>query len=552
MDLIGEAAGGGELSQAQAQAIVAQAVEQFRPDGKTVLAIIPDHTRTCPLPAMTRMLHAALAGRAKRLDFLVALGTHPPMSDAQIDRLLGVPPGKRGEVFPGVTVHNHRWKDGGALRKVGTLTRRQVEEISGGKFAMDVDVTVNKLVFEYDVVVILGPVFPHEVAGFSGGNKYFFPGICGQELLDFFHWLGAVVTNPRIIGAKRTPVRDTIDAAADLLTMEKFAFCMVVKGEALAGLYFGRPKEAWSAAADLSARLHVVYVDKPYASILSRAPKMYDDIWTAGKCMYKMEPVVADGGELIIYAPHVTEVSYTHGTIIDEIGYHTRDYFLAQWDRFKHYPWGVLAHSTHVRGIGSYAGGVERPRIQVTLATGIPESRCRKINLGYRDPASIDVSQWEGRQAEGRLYVPQAGEMLYKLKHLPAWQRLDWARAQQRVAGACLPQAGLARAASPRSPDRIVRRVGSAVCCPRDAAGFARNTYHGSTYSVPGSSTWPHQSGSYRPLATYPRKLDQGHSIGRAARPCFTGLAWMYSTCRTQSRRSRIVCSQKRFSQMPR
>jgi hypothetical protein len=150
---------------------------------------------------------------------------------------------------------------------------------------------------------------------------------------------------------------------------------------------------------------------------------MYDELWVAGKCMYKMEPVVADGGELIIYAPHLREISVTHGRLIEEIGYHTRDYFLAQWDRFKHYPWGVLAHSTHVRGIGTYRGGVEKCRIQVTLASAIPEELCRKINLGYRDPRSIDVSQWQHHEAEGRLYVPKAGEMLYKLKNPPDWQR---------------------------------------------------------------------------------------------------------------------------------
>ncbi len=150
---------------------------------------------------------------------------------------------------------------------------------------------------------------------------------------------------------------------------------------------------------------------------------MYDELWTGGKCMYKMEPVVADGGELIIYAPHITQLSAAHGRIIEEIGYHTRDFFLAQWERYKHFPWGVLAHSTHVRGIGTYENGVEKCRIQVTLATGIPESLCRKINLGYRDPASINVADWQGHESGGLLYVPQAGERLYKLKNPPDWQK---------------------------------------------------------------------------------------------------------------------------------
>jgi hypothetical protein len=142
---------------------------------------------------------------------------------------------------------------------------------------------------------------------------------------------------------------------------------------------------------------------------------MYDDIWTAGKVMYKLEPVIADGGELVIYAPHIDEVSYTHGENLDRIGYHVRDYFLKQWDTFKQVPWGVLAHSTHVKGLGTFDGGVEKPRANVVLATAIPEERCRRINLGYRNPKDVDVSEYEGREDEGVLLVRNAGEILHRL-----------------------------------------------------------------------------------------------------------------------------------------
>ena len=411
------------LTDPQVEQIVDEAVEAMGCEGKRVLAIVPDHTRTCPLPQVARLLRQRLAGRAAALDFLVALGTHPPMTQEHIHELFGVRPGQWEQVFGDSRAFNHAWQDAGELRKIGTLSEGEIDEISGGLFRMSVDVTVNARVFDYDQLLIIGPVFPHEVVGFSGGNKYFFPGICGAELLNFFHWLGAVITNPKIIGTKQTPVRATVDRAAKLLTMEKFALCMVVTHGGLHGLYFDVPEQAWSAAADLSDKVHVVYQDHPYTSVLAQAPPMYDDIWTAGKCMYKMEPVVADGGELIIYAPHVTEVSYTHGEVLDRIGYHTRDYFLAQWERFKDEPWGVLAHSTHVRGIGTYEDGVEKCRVQVTLATGIPEERCRKVNLGYRDPKSIDPAEWQDAEDAGRLYVPRAGEMLYKLKDPPAWQR---------------------------------------------------------------------------------------------------------------------------------
>jgi hypothetical protein len=137
--------------------------------------------------------------------------------------------------------------------------------------------------------------------------------------------------------------------------------------------------------------------------------------------MYKLEPVLADGGELIIYAPHITEVSVTHGRTLLEVGYHCRDYFRKQWDRFQKHPWGVLAHSTHVYGLGTFVNGVETPRARVVLATSIPESVCRQINLGYRDPKTIRKEDFAGREDEGILLVPKAGEMLYQLTKPPAW-----------------------------------------------------------------------------------------------------------------------------------
>ena len=159
-----------------------------------------------------------------------------------------------------------------------------------------------------------------------------------------------------------------------------------------------------------------MWVNQPFSSVLSVMPEMYDDIWTAAKGMYKMEPAIADGGEVIIYAPHIDEISYTHGRIIDDIGYHVRDYFLEQWDRFKDYPWGVLAHSTHLRGMGTYENGVEKPRIRVTLATGISPERCRRVNLGYLDPDTVNLDEWRDQDEAGSLLIPKAGEMLYRVR----------------------------------------------------------------------------------------------------------------------------------------
>lgn len=408
----------GMLSEAEVRELMGKALAAAGLEGKRVLIIIPDSTRTAPIPMMFRLFHEFLGSAAAALDYLIALGTHQPMSEEAINRLVGVTPAERAGKYSKVRIFNHHWDVPDALVTVGTIGASEIEEITGGLMRQQVDVRLNKMVFDYDQIIICGPTFPHEVVGFSGGNKYFFPGIGGDTVINFSHWLGAVITSYEVIGTKHTPVRRVIDRAAGFIDRPKLCFSLVVKGDGLAGLYIGAPEAAYEAAADLSAKLHIVWVEKPYRRVLSVMPKMYDDIWTAAKGMYKLEPAIAEGGEVIVYAPHIDEISYTHGRLIEEVGYHVRDYFVKQWDKFKRYPGGVLAHSTHLRGIGTYdaASGVEKPRIGVTLATRIPEARCRRINLGYMDPDKVKPEEWRGREAEGILLVPKAGEMLYRIR----------------------------------------------------------------------------------------------------------------------------------------
>ena len=390
------------------------------PANKRVLVMIPDGTRTAPIPLMFRLLYEQFGRRAAQLDYLIALGTHPPMMHEAIDRLVGVTPTERAERYPNVRIFNHDWANPQMLQTIGVISGAEAAELTGGLLANDVPVTLNRLIFDYDLLLICGPVFPHEVAGFSGGAKYLFPGIAGPDIINFTHWLGALVTSMRTIGIKDTPVRRVITQAAGFVRSPLLCLAMVMQGQDLHGLYIGSHTEAWGQAADLSAQLNIIYVDRPYHKVLSAAAEMYDDLWTAAKAMYKTEPAIADGGEVIIYAPHITEVSYTHGKLIDEVGYHVRDYFVKQWDRFAHVPGSILAHSTHVKGTGAYdaATGIETPRISVTLATSIPEERCRRINLGYADYRDIDPEARMGREQEGILFVPHAGEMLYRARGL--------------------------------------------------------------------------------------------------------------------------------------
>lgn len=415
---IGKGNPGQYLSPAEIRTITRKALDHIELSGKRTLVIFPDSTRTAPLPLMFKLFTEMLTPHCKQLDFLIALGTHPIMTENALHKLVGITEEERNISYTHVGLFNHQWDQPETFIQIGTISSKEVESISNGMLSLDVPVTVNRKVMEYDHIIVCGPVFPHEVVGFSGGTKYFFPGISGSEMINFTHWLGALITAMVVLGTPDTPVRAAIDRAVAMIPTPKTYFNMVVTHEGMAGLYVGDCKASWLDAVSLSAQLHIRYVDKLYRKVISVMPDLYDDIWTAAKGMYKMESVIADGGEVIVYAPHIDEVSYTHGKAIDRIGYHVRDYFVKQWDRFKHEPWGILAHSTHLRGQGSYdpQTGIESPRIKVTLATGVPEERCRKINMGYLDPATINLNDWKNREDEGILLVPRAGEQLYRLK----------------------------------------------------------------------------------------------------------------------------------------
>jgi nickel-dependent lactate racemase len=417
MILAGKGLTTGYLDEAETYQLLKQALDQVDLVGKRILVLIPDKTRSCPLPMLFRSMVDLLLYRVRKLDFLIALGTHQPMPREEIHKMLGICNGEKSSIFRQVNVFNHMWSEPGTFQMLGEIPASRIREITGGRMNQSVPIGVNRMIFDYDQLMILGPTFPHEVVGFSGGLKYFFPGISQWDFINFFHWFSAVITCIKIIGTKDTPVRALINEAAEMIRRPILNINLVVHHDQLAGCFVGDPKEAWSHAADLSEKLHIVYKDEPFRLVIGIAPEMYDDLWVAGKVMYKLEPVVADGGELIIYAPHVKEISYTHGKYLDQIGYHVRDYFLKQWDKFAHIPGGVLAHSTHVRGIGTYENGVEKPRITVTLATGIPRERVERVSLHYRDPATIDVDSFRNREHEGILVVDHAGETLYRLRN---------------------------------------------------------------------------------------------------------------------------------------
>jgi nickel-dependent lactate racemase len=383
-----------------------------------VIVIIPDHTRSIPMSDLFRLLVEILHD-VKKLDFLVGLGTHPQLSEEQLRKLVGINQEERLSEFKHIGLFNHTWDSPDTLIRIDTLPQDRIIEIAGKYWhptlGKDIKVTINQIIFQYDHILILGPTSPHEVAGFSGGAKYLFPGISGREMVDAIHWLGALAGVGSTIGIKHTPVRKMIHAAADAVRIPITLIGLVVIEKGLADVFIGDVQEAWSAAVDLSSKRHIIWFDRPFRRVLSRALPIYDELWTCAKAIYKVEPVVEDGGEVIIYAPQLNNVSRTHGKYIYDVGYHVLEYFLNQWDRFEHIPLGVLAHSTHVRGDGKYRDGIETPRVNVTLASQISGEDCQNLGLGYMDPGKIDITQWQSREDEGILFVPKAGETLYRL-----------------------------------------------------------------------------------------------------------------------------------------
>jgi nickel-dependent lactate racemase len=384
-----------------------------------VLVLIPDHTRSLPLPFLFRTIIELLQD-TKQLDFMIALGTHPPLSEENLNKLVGIMAEERLTKYKSIGLLNHAWDNPSVLVTIGAMEADEIKAIAGERWHPSlperVDIRINRAALDYDHILILGPTFPHEVAGFSGGAKYLFPGISGPEMINATHWLGALASVVRTIGLKETPVREMIHAAVKRLRTPVTLAALMVNDHNLTGLFIGDLFEAWSASADMSALRHIRWCEKPFQRVLSCAPAMYNELWTAAKAMYKLEPAVAVGGEVIIHAPYLEVVSLVHGKYIYEIGYHILPYFLNDWERFKNIPLGVLAHSTHLSGSGVLENGVEKPNVHITLSSKISSEDCARLNLGYLDPAKVNMDEWKDREDEDILYVPKAGEILYRLK----------------------------------------------------------------------------------------------------------------------------------------
>src|SRR6185436_10454352 len=162
------ASAGGSLTASAVSEVVSQACPAKDYRNKKVLVIVPDGTRTAPVGLVFKTLFSQIGEATAALDILIALGTHQAMSDAAICQRLEISEKERADLYRKVRFFNHAWNHPEALQNIGTIPAKEINELSGGLFSMDVPVEINKLLFNYDQIIIVGPVFPHEVVGFSG------------------------------------------------------------------------------------------------------------------------------------------------------------------------------------------------------------------------------------------------------------------------------------------------------------------------------------------------------------------------------------------------
>lgn len=397
-------------------AIVQQTLEVVQP-GERVLAVIPDKTRDDNTHVLFPVADEFLNQRGvASFDVLVAQGTHPPMSESQKLSKIGST-NFSGHLF------DHRWDEPDELITLGELSAETVHRLTDGLIEQAVPVTINKLLAPgiYDTVLVFGATVPHEVAGFAGGAKYFFPGVAGPELTHTTHWLGALAGIENIIARVDTPTRRLIEAAADLIPARIISLNTVVSreldGELVTyALFAGDIREAFRRATEVSRQVHIRYTGRKYKRVIALLDPHYDELWVGGKASYKLGAIVEEGGELIIYAPHLTKLSETHGALIEKYGYapleSVRDMLGVSQELRENLC--IAAHLAHV----AYAGRLDDkgkvvPRYKITMASGLDEETCRRVNLGYLDHRLFDYEAL--RSDTDTLIVENAGRDLYQV-----------------------------------------------------------------------------------------------------------------------------------------
>ncbi|MDD5623080.1 MAG: lactate racemase domain-containing protein [Actinomycetota bacterium] len=416
-----------KLSDRDLKTFLFNVLNKIKNAGK-VLIVHTDYTRVDFTDKIVPILLENLKkSGTKRFDFLNAGGTHREMSEIEFLKKLGL---KRKENC--LNFYNHEFNNPDKLEAIGNIPSKLVEEKTSGHLTGAISFTVNRLILgDYDLIIAISGTVPHEASGYSGGLKIFLPGLAGPEVIDLFHWAAVLIGLPDIIGTIDNNARDIINEGSSYIFKKVKAkiisFNMVSTEESNkvtpVGLYidsgFDGFIRAYGKAASTSAGIHVKYINGPLRQAVQVIPAHYDEIWTAGKGSYKLQKqgIMAEGGEVILYAPHI-RYFHSNDSMNNEIislGYHCRDKICHLLKSRSKISRNAAAHVINVAGPGIFNKKTNKEKLHfnVILASGIPEEVCESVGFKYRDPKTINKKDYIG---PGKLWIDEGGKYLYELK----------------------------------------------------------------------------------------------------------------------------------------
>jgi nickel-dependent lactate racemase len=311
-----------DLSPQQLQQLLEEALAKLGPRNR-VLAVPPDQSREHSRAGeLTRYAWQHYGDRLKAV--LPALGTHTAMRPEQISRMFGNVP---QDLF-----HVHNWRTD--IETLGEVPSEFIREQSEGKLSYAWPAQVNRLISrgDFDLILSIGQVVPHEVIGMANYSKNILVGTGGREGINRSHYLGAVYGMERIMGRAENPVRAVLNYASDhfLRHLPIFYVLTVVArraagGLAVRGLFIGDDPECFHLAAELSLKVNFEILDKPIQkAVVYLDPHEFHSTWLGNKAVYRTRMALADGADLIILAPDVKEFGEdkTIDSLIRKYGYH--------------------------------------------------------------------------------------------------------------------------------------------------------------------------------------------------------------------------------------
>jgi nickel-dependent lactate racemase len=314
-----------DISAAAKREALAQALKAINRPLRKVLLLPPDHTRlNSDAGELTRLLYELLSPKAE-VDIMPALGTHSPMTEAQLRMMFG-------DSIPLTWFKVHDWRKG--IRQVGEVPGKLIREWSGGLVDYDVLVQVSNLLFAgYDLILSIGQIVPHEVVGMANYTKNIVVGAGGADMINKSHFLGAAYGMERMMGRIETPVRRLFNYAVETFLRElpiQFVLTVMEKNKAgsgmiMRGLYVGDDMETFTLGSRLSQKVNLDQLDQPLKKVVVYLdPQEFKSTWLGNKAIYRTRMAMADGGELIVLAPGLKEFGEDAeiDRLIRKYGYH--------------------------------------------------------------------------------------------------------------------------------------------------------------------------------------------------------------------------------------